>query len=186
MVTESPARPDWLKVRFREGERYQAMMGLVRGQQLHTVCEEAHCPNIGECFNGGTATFMILGDVCTRSCGFCAVTSGRPNGLDLLEPLRLARAVETLALDYAVITSVNRDDLPDGGACGLRGLPARDPAARASLLGRGADARLRGQLGRPARRSSAPVRPSQPQHGDRASPLSRACGPRPATSARSS
>ncbi len=109
-------RPDWLNVRFPAGERFREITGLLRRHQLHTVCEEAHCPNIGECFNAGEATFMILGDTCTRSCGFCAVTSGRPHELDLLEPVRLARTVEILGLDYAVITSVNRDDLPDGGA----------------------------------------------------------------------
>ncbi len=116
MVAETLPKPEWLKVRFRDGERYRAMLGLMRQQQLHTVCEEARCPNIGECWNAGSATFMILGDICTRSCGFCAVTSGRPGGLDLLEPLRLARTIEALGLDYAVITSVNRDDLEDGGA----------------------------------------------------------------------
>ncbi len=109
-------KPPWLKVRFPAGERYRELTGLLRLHQLNTVCEEAHCPNIGECFNAGEATFMILGDTCTRSCGFCAVTSGRPRELDLLEPVRLARTVEMLGLDYAVITSVNRDDLPDGGA----------------------------------------------------------------------
>ncbi len=109
-------KPDWLKVRFPAGERFGQVSGLLRQRQLHTVCEEAHCPNIGECFNAGEATFMILGDICTRSCGFCSVSSGRPTGLDLLEPVRLARTVETLGLDYAVITSVNRDDLADGGA----------------------------------------------------------------------
>src|SRR5437588_4853219 len=92
------------------------MQSLLGEQELHTVCEEAHCPTIGECFNAGTATFMILGDTCTRACGFCAVTSGRPGALDLLEPVRLARTVDALGLDYAVITSVNRDDVPDGGA----------------------------------------------------------------------
>ena len=109
-------KPEWLKVRFPAGERFGELMALLRQQELHTVCEEADCPNIGECFNAGEATFIILGDVCTRSCGFCSVTSGRPTGLDLLEPLRLARTVADLSLDYAVITSVNRDDLPDGGA----------------------------------------------------------------------
>src|SRR3990170_6310998 len=109
-------KPSWVKGRVPAGERFHQIKGLLRQEQLHTVCEEAHCPNIGECFNAGTATFMILGDVCTRSCGFCAVTSGRPAAPDLLEPLRVASAVETLGLDYAVITSVNRDDLPDGGA----------------------------------------------------------------------
>ena len=110
-------KPPWLKVRFPAGERYQQIKSLLRQNELHTVCEEAHCPNIGECFNNGTATFMILGDVCTRACGFCAVTSGRPQPrLDVLEPYRLAQAVRKLGLDYVVITSVNRDDQPDGGA----------------------------------------------------------------------
>ncbi len=109
-------KPEWIRARFPGGERFMEVKRLLREQGLHSVCEEARCPNIGECFNAGTATFMILGDVCTRACGFCDVTSGRPAGLDLLEPLRLARTVETLGLDYAVITSVNRDDLPDGGA----------------------------------------------------------------------
>ena len=109
-------KPPWFKTRFPAGERYAEMTALLREGELHSVCEEARCPNIGECFNAGTATFMILGDVCTRACGFCAVTSGRPGALDQLEPLRLARTVETLGLDYAVITSVNRDDVADGGA----------------------------------------------------------------------
>jgi lipoyl synthase len=131
-------RPVSLKVRFPAGGRYLQIKGIMRQEQLHTVCEEARCPNIGECFNAGTATFMILGDVCTRSCGFCAVTSGRPNGLDLLEPLRLARTVETLGLDYAVITSVNRDDLADGGAgvfaaC-IRAIRHRSPACEVEVL----------------------------------------------------
>ena len=131
-------KPEWLKVRFPAGERYSEIKGLLRQHQLHSVCEEAHCPNIGECFNGGTATFMILGDTCTRSCGFCAVTSGRPAAPDLLEPLRVASAVETLGLDYAVITSVNRDDLPDGGAsvfaaC-IRAVRHRSPTCQVEVL----------------------------------------------------
>lgn len=109
-------RPEWLTVRFPSGPGYSRISTLLREHALHTVCEEARCPNIGECFNLGTATFMILGDICTRACRYCAVTSGKPAGLDLLEPVRLARTVETLGLDYAVITSVNRDDLADGGA----------------------------------------------------------------------
>jgi lipoic acid synthetase len=130
--------PTWLKVRFPAGERYGQIKGLLRSRQLHTVCEEARCPNIGECFNNGTATFIILGDICTRSCGFCAVTSGRPQGLDLLEPYRLARAVGLLGLDYVVITSVNRDDLPDGGAgifaaC-IRAIRARRPDCQVEVL----------------------------------------------------
>ena len=133
------AKPPWLKVRFPAGERYQRIKGLLRQHQLHTVCEEARCPNIGECFNAGTATFMILGDVCTRACGFCAVTSGRPQeGLDWLEPYRLAKAVHTLGLDYVVITSVNRDDQPDGGAavfasC-IRTIRRSNPRCRVEVL----------------------------------------------------
>jgi len=138
VVSPRSPKPEWLKVRFPAGERYSEMKGLLREHSLHSVCEEARCPNIGECFNAGEATFMILGDVCTRSCGFCAVTSGRPEGLDLMEPLRLARSVELLGLDYAVITSVNRDDLPDGGAgvfaaC-LRAIRRRSPDCRVEVL----------------------------------------------------
>ncbi|MGH7608490.1 MAG: lipoyl synthase [Candidatus Dormibacteria bacterium] len=109
-------RPDWLTVRMPVGERYRQLDGIVRSQRLHTVCEEARCPNLGECWGYGTATFMILGDVCTRACAFCAVTSGRPTGLDLGEPERVAEAVRQMGLRHAVITSVDRDDLADGGA----------------------------------------------------------------------
>ena len=111
-----PRLPEWLKVRAPGSPRYIELKALMRGQQLHTVCEEAHCPNIGECWNRGTATFMILGDICTRRCHYCAVTTGRPAGIDLQEPTRLAETVQTMGLRYCVITSVNRDDLPDGGA----------------------------------------------------------------------
>src|SRR5919108_1181984 len=106
----------WLKVKLPHGENYFALKGLVRDKRLHTVCESAGCPNIGECWNQKTATFMILGDVCTRSCGFCDVKTGRPLGLDCEEPARVAEAVNVLGLKHAVITSVNRDELPDGGA----------------------------------------------------------------------
>lgn len=109
-------KPAWLKVRAPTGERYTGIKRLMRKQDLHTVCEEARCPNVGECWNDGHATFMILGDTCTRSCGFCAVTSGRPREVDPMEPVRLAAAVERMKLDYCVITSVNRDDVADGGA----------------------------------------------------------------------
>ena len=98
------------------GPNYLELKSLLEGNGLHTVCEEAHCPNIGGCWERRTATFMILGDICTRACAYCAVTSGRPTGLDLGEPARLAETVERMGLRYAVITSVNRDDLPDGGA----------------------------------------------------------------------
>ena len=113
---EPQRRPEWLKVRLPQGEGYRHIRGLVEEHSLHTVCESARCPNIAECWGTGTATFMILGDICTRSCGFCAVKTGRPLGLDLEEPRRVARAIKTLGLRHAVITSVNRDELDDGGS----------------------------------------------------------------------
>lgn len=109
-------RPEWLKVKLPHGENYNDVKSLMRGQHLHTVCEEARCPNIGECWNHRTATFMILGDTCTRSCGFCNVKTGMPNELDLDEPRRVAESVKELKLRHVVITSVNRDELKDGGA----------------------------------------------------------------------
>jgi lipoic acid synthetase len=111
-----PRLPDWLRVKMPGGPRYIELKNLMRGYQLHTVCEEAHCPNIGECWERGAATFMILGDICTRRCHYCAVTTGRPVGIDLQEPGRLAETVKMMGLRYCVITSVNRDDLSDGGA----------------------------------------------------------------------
>ncbi|HZP25419.1 MAG TPA: lipoyl synthase [Dehalococcoidia bacterium] len=109
-------KPAWLNVRFPGSSNYLELKRIVREGGLHTVCEEARCPNIGECWDAGTATFMILGDTCTRACAFCAVTSGHPGALDTGEPLRVALAVRRLQLAHAVITSVNRDDQPDGGA----------------------------------------------------------------------
>jgi lipoic acid synthetase len=109
-------RPAWLKVRPPGGENYQKLKRLARGLELHTVCESAHCPNIGECWNHGTATFMILGNLCTRRCGFCAVPKGRPLALDQDEPRRVAEAVAALELRHAVVTSVDRDDDLLGGA----------------------------------------------------------------------
>src|SRR5437879_6448725 len=110
-------RPDWLRVKFFGGERYQDVKRIMRTLDLHTVCESARCPNMGECWEHGTATFMILGDICTRACGFCAVPSGKPVGPpDEEEPFRVAEAVAKMGLRYAVVTSVNRDDQPDGGA----------------------------------------------------------------------
>ncbi len=108
--------PDWFRVKAPGSAGYRELKRLVRDLALHTVCESALCPNIGECWSSGTATFMILGDICTRSCGFCAIQTGRPEGLDLEEPGRVARAVQRLGLRHAVVTSVNRDELPDGGA----------------------------------------------------------------------
>ncbi len=116
-MDERARKPEWLKVRFPGGPNYLRLKALMREQNLHTVCEEAHCPNMGECWEAGTATFMILGDVCTRACGFCAVTSGRPDGPpDANEPKRVAYTVAQLGLTHAVVTSVNRDDQPDGGS----------------------------------------------------------------------
>ena len=108
--------PPWMKSRMPGGPNFLELRELIRGSRLHTVCEEARCPNIGDCWERRSATFMILGDVCTRACAYCAVTTGKPTGLDLQEPARLADTVRMMGLRYAVITSVNRDDLPDGGA----------------------------------------------------------------------
>jgi lipoic acid synthetase len=121
LYTELPApprlrRPEWLKVRAPGGENYQEVVALVREQRLHTVCEEARCPNIGECWNHRTATFLLLGGVCTRGCRYCAIAKGRPAPVDEAEPDRIAAAVAHLKLKHAVLTSVNRDDQPDGGA----------------------------------------------------------------------
>jgi lipoyl synthase len=109
-------KPSWLKVKAPGGEMYSRLKGLMRELDLHTVCEEAHCPNLGECWNHGTATFMILGDTCTRNCAYCAVAHGRPPKYDITEPWRVATAIAELGLRHAVITSVDRDDLPDFGA----------------------------------------------------------------------
>ncbi len=109
-------RPDWIKVRVPTGENYDFLKGLMRSKKLHTVCEEAMCPNIGECWGSGTATFLIMGDTCTRSCGFCDIKTGRPAPLDWQEPERVAQAVHKMNLRHVVITSVNRDERKDGGA----------------------------------------------------------------------
>jgi lipoic acid synthetase len=111
-----PPRPEWMKVTARMDGAYLELKKLMRGLELHTVCEEAGCPNIYECWGMGTATLMILGDKCTRACGFCNVTTGRPTEFDVLEPFRAAQAIKQMNLSHAVITSVNRDDLDDGGA----------------------------------------------------------------------
>ncbi len=132
------ARPAWLKVKIPGGEGYQEIKHLVDQHRLHTVCEEARCPNIAECWSRRSATFMILGDICTRSCGFCAVKTGRPTGLDWDEPRRVAEAVARLQLRHAVITSVNRDELPDGGAAifaaTIRAVRAKVPTCSIEVL----------------------------------------------------
>jgi lipoic acid synthetase len=131
-------KPEWLKVRAPGSPGYLRLKGLMRDLQLHTVCEEAQCPNIGECWSHGTATFMILGDVCTRACSYCAVSHGRPGAVDTAEPARVADAIRTLDLTYVVITSVDRDDLADGGASifaeTIREARARLPHCRLEVL----------------------------------------------------
>lgn len=109
-------KPEWLKVRLPAGNNYSHLKNLMREQGLHTVCEEAMCPNIGECWNRGTATFLLMGDTCTRSCGFCHIKTGRPQALDEDEPRRVAESVLAMKLSHCVLTSVNRDELPNGGA----------------------------------------------------------------------
>ena len=136
--TPRQPKPQWLKVRAPGSPRYTRLKSLMRELNLHTVCEEAQCPNIGECWHHGTATFMILGDVCTRSCSYCAVAHGRPDPVDAAEPTRVAHAIHTLDLNYVVITSVDRDDLADGGAsifaATLRETRARLPQCRLEVL----------------------------------------------------
>ena len=137
-MTATRRLPEWFKVPMPGGPNYMSLRERFRSEELHTVCEEARCPNIGDCWERGTATFMILGDICTRACAYCAVTTGVPQGLDLQEPTRLAQTVERLGLNYVVITSVNRDDLPDGGAfifaqC-VRQIRRRSPDCKVELL----------------------------------------------------
>ncbi len=131
-------KPEWLKVRAPGSENYLRLKDVMRDLRLNTVCEDAHCPNIGECWHHGTATFMILGDVCTRACAYCAVAHGKPNELDVAEPARVAEAIERMRLQYAVITSVDRDDLADGGASmfaeTIRVTRARVPGCRIEVL----------------------------------------------------
>lgn len=110
------SKPKWLRVKLPTGESYREVRKLVDKHQLHTICESGSCPNMGECWGEGTATFMILGNICTRSCGFCAVKTGRPNAVDLNEPIRVAESVKLMKVKHAVITSVDRDDLKDGGS----------------------------------------------------------------------
>lgn len=110
------AKPKWLRVKLPIGENYKKVRGLVDEHKLHTICQSGNCPNMGECWGAGTATFMILGNVCTRSCGFCAVATGRPENVDVFEPVKVAKSIKTMEIKHAVITSVDRDDLADGGA----------------------------------------------------------------------
>ncbi len=131
-------KPDWLKIKVPLGTRFAELRHIMDGNKLNTVCEDARCPNMAECWNHGTATFMILGDVCTRSCGFCAVKTGRPVLLDMDEPQRVAQAAKQMGLRHVVITSVNRDELPDGGsqifARTIRAVRDSLPACRVEVL----------------------------------------------------
>lgn len=136
--TRREPRPDWLKIKVPLGTKFSEIRQLVDEQRLNTVCEDARCPNMAECWNRGTATFMILGDICTRSCGFCAVKTGRPLILDTDEPRRVAEAIERMGLRHAVITSVNRDELADGGAsifaATIRAIRERRPHCKIEVL----------------------------------------------------
>lgn len=116
VIEPRPKKPDWLRVKLPAGENYKMVRQIVDDHQLHTICQSGHCPNMGECWGAGTATFMILGNVCTRSCSFCAVKTGRPNEYDEDEPRRVAEAIRLMKVKHAVITSVNRDELKDRGA----------------------------------------------------------------------
>jgi lipoic acid synthetase len=138
LIRPREPKPEWLKVRAPGSANYLRLREIMRGLKLNTVCEDAHCPNIGECWHHGTATFMILGDVCTRACSYCAVAHGRPTTLDLDEPRRVAEAVRAMGLAYAVVTSVDRDDQSDGGAGifaqTIREIRVRMPGIRVEVL----------------------------------------------------
>ena len=115
-VKERVKKPSWLRVKLPTGENFKKVRELVDEHGLHTICQSGNCPNMGECWGAGTATFMILGNVCTRSCGFCSVSTGRPDEVDQFEPAKVARSVELMGVKHCVITSVDRDDLSDGGS----------------------------------------------------------------------
>jgi lipoic acid synthetase len=136
--TAQSRKPSWLKMKMPAGEGFGQLKRMVSEKRLHTVCESAKCPNIGECWNAGTATLMILGDVCTRSCGFCNIATGKPPTLDLDEPRRVGEAVAIMNLGHVVITSVNRDELPDGGASvwaeTIRQIRAQAPGTNVEVL----------------------------------------------------
>jgi lipoyl synthase len=131
-------RPDWLRVKLPTGESYRKVREIVSEHKLHTICQSGNCPNMGECWGAGTATFMILGNICTRSCGFCSVATGRPEAVDPFEPARVARSVELMGVKHCVITSVDRDDLKDGGsdiwARTIRAIRRRTPATTMETL----------------------------------------------------
>lgn len=135
---ERVRKPDWLRVKLPTGENFRKVASIVSEHKLHTICQSGNCPNMGECWGAGTATFMILGNVCTRSCGFCNVATGRPDAVDPFEPARVARSVELMGVKHCVITSVDRDDLKDGGsdiwARTIRAIRRRTPATTMETL----------------------------------------------------
>ena len=136
--TERVRKPDWLRVKLPIGENYRKVAGIVSEHKLHTICQSGNCPNMGECWGAGTATFMILGNICPRSCGFCSVATGRPEAVDPFEPARVARSVELMGVKHCVITSVDRDDLKDGGsdiwARTIRAIRRRTPTTTMETL----------------------------------------------------
>ena len=136
--TERVRKPDWLRVKLPTGENFRKVASIVSEHKLHTICQSGNCPNMGECWGAGTATFMILGNVCTRSCGFCNVATGRPDAVDPFEPARVARSVELMGVKHCVITSVDRDDLKDGGsdiwARTIRAIRRRTPTTTMETL----------------------------------------------------
>ena len=135
---QKPRKPDWLRVKLPTGEEYLKVRGIVSKHKLHTICESGNCPNMGECWGAGTATFMILGNICTRSCGFCAVATGRPLAADWGEPARIAQSVKLMGVKHCVITSVDRDDLKDGGsliwAATIRAIRKESPETKFECL----------------------------------------------------
>lgn len=137
-MAQAPSKPKWFKIRPPSGNDYAHIKTTLRAHGLHTVCEAARCPNLSECWGGGTATFMIMGDTCTRGCRFCAVNTGKPSPLDAAEPIKVARSLAAWGLNYAVITSVDRDDLPDGGsthfAQTIRAIRHHSPQTRVEVL----------------------------------------------------
>ncbi|MBC7887503.1 MAG: lipoyl synthase [Ferruginibacter sp.] len=138
MVAPKPKKPDWLRVKLPIGESYKHVRNLVDTHQLHTICESGNCPNMGECWGEGTATFMILGNICTRSCGFCAVATGRPEPVDWDEPQRVAEAIHLMKVKHAVVTSVDRDEITDGGSIiwynTIKAIKALNPATTLETL----------------------------------------------------
>ena len=176
--------PDWIRARMPSGDNYHDLKGLLRGLSLNTVCEEARCPNIGECWDQRTATIMILGDTCTRACGFCAVKTGRPTWFDDDEPRRVAEAIGALGLEHVVVTSVARDDLPDGGARIFAETITRMRETESGHGHRGPHPGLRRRRRAAADRDGRPAGHPQPQPRDRpatpeAGPQAGPLGPQP-------